>query len=425
MNVQRPALVAATLCVLGAARAQGPTDVLFIGNSYVYTNDLPALLEQLALSLGDTVNAESSAPGGYTFQLHSTYTPTLAAINQQPWDFVVLQEQSQLPSFPLAQVQTECFPYATQLIELVLANDSCTEPVFMMTWGRENGDADNCPSWPPVCTYDGMQQLLRDRYLQMAEDNSAWCAPIGVAWRTVREQHPALPLYVADGSHPGINGSYLAACTIYSTLFRKSTVGASFVATLDPDTALALQQFATATVLDSTATWNIGVNDPDAAFSFTAGIAGDVHFHGVDPDGSHQWLFGDGGSGAGTDPDHTYGVTGSFMVQHVVLDACGRADTVTVTIDVVITGLNEAAPDEAAVVQWIDGGLQIVSPSAAGRIELELMNAAGGILLKETVMRGMSVVLPASSATGLLLYRLTPEHGTPVVGKLIDPRCFR
>ena len=48
-----------------------------------------------------------------------------------------------------------------------------------MTWGRENGDQSNCQSWPPVCTYEGMDDLLRERYMIMANDNNALVAPVG------------------------------------------------------------------------------------------------------------------------------------------------------------------------------------------------------------------------------------------------------
>ncbi|MCK7540346.1 MAG: hypothetical protein MZV63_60360 [Marinilabiliales bacterium] len=39
---------------------------LFIGNSYTYVNELPALTAGLAHSAGDSLYFDSSAPGGYT-----------------------------------------------------------------------------------------------------------------------------------------------------------------------------------------------------------------------------------------------------------------------------------------------------------------------------------------------------------------------
>ena len=83
-------------------------------------NDLPGTTRLLALSLGDTLNVASSAPGGYTFEQHSTNATTLGLIASQPWDFVILQEQSQRPSFPPAQVEQEVYPFAAQLVDSIL-----------------------------------------------------------------------------------------------------------------------------------------------------------------------------------------------------------------------------------------------------------------------------------------------------------------
>ena len=207
--------------------------VLFIGNSYTYVNDLPALLSNVAQSAGDSVIYDSNCIGGSTLQLHSTNSTTLQKIAQGNFDFVVLQEQSQLPSFPLSQVQTSVYPYAITLDSLINVANSCTETVFYMTWGRKNGDASNCPNWPPVCTYSGMDSLLRLRYMQMANNNNAIISPVGAVWRHIRNNYPNIELYNADESHPSLEGSYAAACTFYSILFRKNPSQISFISTLD------------------------------------------------------------------------------------------------------------------------------------------------------------------------------------------------
>ena len=43
---------------------QEKKEVLFIGNSYTYGNNLPEMLKQIALSFGDTIHARNS--GGAT-----------------------------------------------------------------------------------------------------------------------------------------------------------------------------------------------------------------------------------------------------------------------------------------------------------------------------------------------------------------------
>jgi hypothetical protein len=129
---------------------------------------------------------------------------------------VVLQEQSEMPSFPPAEVDTEVYPYAHALDSMIHANDSCTQTMFLMTWGHANGDPLNCASYPVICTYAGMQQRLHDSYMEMTQLNHAIVAPVGVAWREMIDSFaPGIWLYITDSSHPNIYGSFLEASVVY------------------------------------------------------------------------------------------------------------------------------------------------------------------------------------------------------------------
>ena len=74
---------------------QESKQVLFLGNSYTYVNDLPQLLVEVAASVGDNVIKDQNTPGGYTLEGHSTNVTSLNKIKQGTWDFVAIQEQSQ------------------------------------------------------------------------------------------------------------------------------------------------------------------------------------------------------------------------------------------------------------------------------------------------------------------------------------------
>ncbi|HRI41145.1 MAG TPA: SGNH/GDSL hydrolase family protein, partial [Bacteroidia bacterium] len=141
--------------------------VLFIGNSYVAVNDLPNQLRNFCLAAGDTLIVDSSAPGGYTFEAHSTDATTLQKIAAGGWDFVILQEQSQRPAFPPSQVEQEVYPFAQVLDSLIHVSNPCAKTVFFMTWGRKYGDQSNCAFYPMICTYEGMQMRLRESYVEM------------------------------------------------------------------------------------------------------------------------------------------------------------------------------------------------------------------------------------------------------------------
>jgi hypothetical protein len=196
-------------------------NVLFLGNSYTASNNLPNMISTIANSMGDYLSTESNLIGGATLQTHVNNSNSNNLIMNGEWDYVVLQEQSQYPSFPLWQVEEDVFPYAAQLNELIINYNNCGQTVFFMTWGRENGDQGNCANWPPVCTYEGMDDLIQERYMIMASENGAILSPVGAVWRYIRDSEYNIDLYSSDGSHPSFLGSYVAAVCFYTTLFEK------------------------------------------------------------------------------------------------------------------------------------------------------------------------------------------------------------
>jgi hypothetical protein len=190
-------LFASTFC-----HAQTAANVLFVGNSYTEVNDLPGMVTQIARSMGDELACQSNTPGGCTFSQHCS-NHSMELIRQGGWHFVVLQEQSQYPSFPQQQVESEVFPYAQRLVDSVYRHSPCAEPVFYMTWGRKNGDQRNGEIFPPIGTYEGMDSLLALRYGMMAEQNDASLCPVGRVWPWLRHNHPEIELYQADETpHP-------------------------------------------------------------------------------------------------------------------------------------------------------------------------------------------------------------------------------
>ena len=245
---------------------QDSLSVLFIGNSYTFYNNLPSLISSIANSMGDFLNIEGSLVGGATLQSHTNNNNTTNLIMTGNWDYVVLQEQSQYPSFPIWQVEQDVFPYASQLTNLVNQYNECGSSVFFMTWGRENGDQSNCQNWPPVCTYEGMDDLIRERYMIMANDNNSLVSPVGAVWRFIRDSGYNIDLYNSDESHPSFLGSYVAAVCFYTTLFQKNPLQIPWIETLgvsEVNTQL-INEIVKQVVYDNLEEWNIESNDIDA-----------------------------------------------------------------------------------------------------------------------------------------------------------------
>ena len=250
-----------SICFIQCSFAQSSQKrkVLFLGNSYTYVNNLPLLIQNIALANGDTLVYDSNCPGGQTFNGHFNDATSISKINAQAWNCVILQAQSQEPSFSPGQVAAQTLPYAIKLDSVIKHNNACTETVFYETWGRKFGDASNCASYAPVCTYLGMQNRLRASYKLFADTTHGIMSPAGEAWRKSIALNPNLELYSSDQSHPSLEGSYLTACVFYEVLFHHSVLSNTYTAGISTNTTVTfLQQIAHDVVNDSLLTWNIG-----------------------------------------------------------------------------------------------------------------------------------------------------------------------
>lgn len=318
--------------------SQDSLSVLFVGNSYTYVNDLPNMFLNLTQSLGDNALIDSKTNGGYTFQNHLSDPLTDTKIGSQAWDYVVIQGQSQEPSFPYDQVNTNTLPPAVQLADSVYANNYCSQVMYFMTWGRQVGD----PQWDSINTFDKMNVRLRNAYLRISDSAEASVSPVGVAWKYVRDNYPTINLYSGDGSHPSVEGSYLAACTFYASLFRKSPVGATYTAGLTATVAGQLQEAAALSVLDSLSTWHLRPKSDITIANFTSTNSGyTVDFQNESWRAtSYSWNFGDGINSTDENPSHTYTTNGTYTVELIAESVCGN-DTTSALINLPLLGLNE------------------------------------------------------------------------------------
>ena len=339
-------LLALVVAVSSNGFSQDVKRALFLGNSYTYFNDLPKMIGQIASSMGDSLWTDQNTPGGYTLQGHSTNSTSLNKIDSKSWDFVILQEQSQRPSFSPGQVQNDVYPYAKLLVDRIKANDSCTDVLFFMTWGRKYGDQSNCQFYPPICTYAGMQQRLRESYVEMAEDNAVSVSPVGMAWKAFIAVDSTTNLYTPDNSHPSINGSYLAACVFYSSMFHRSSVGAFIPSGVNSGVGFAMQNIADQVVFDSLNVWRIDTTSMKANFNYTQN-ANQVQFNDLsDSADSWLWQFGTGDSSDLQNPSYTYpNGAGDYLVHLTTTRNCLSAQYQD-TIQVLASGFMESEMNE-------------------------------------------------------------------------------
>ncbi len=238
--------------IINCDQSQGAdkcTRILFIGNSYTFTNDLPGMFTKLADSGGHTVMTGMAAQGGVTLADHVSSADTQNQIAASKWNYVVLQEQSEIPASEQTRIGT-MYPAARTLVQQIERVGA--KPVFFLTWAHQDG-------WPDYGLQDfpAMQFQIDIGYLGIARELSVPIAPVGYAWLLANGQNAQLNLWQADGSHPTEQGTYLAACVFYAVIYRQSPVGLTYKAGLTNETATFLQKISGSTVLDNPAQWNL------------------------------------------------------------------------------------------------------------------------------------------------------------------------
>lgn len=180
--------------------------ILFVGNSYTSVNDLPKLMVALCRAVERKCSITRALRGGATLQQHVNAEVGRKS-GQQPFDIVVLQEQSQMPLVMPQQMHEAARKLHTQII----ANNPQVRIVFYQTWARRGRPQD--------------QNGISRAYRQIATELKADIAPVGDAWALALAANPNRKLHMADGSHPNAAGSYLAACVLAAVILERSPEG--------------------------------------------------------------------------------------------------------------------------------------------------------------------------------------------------------
>ena len=234
-------LLAVAFALQEQTTISGPTPkILFIGNSYTFVHDVPGTLKKIARSKGKHIDVDMAVKPGATFAQHAGDSEILDKIASKSWDYIVLQEQSQRMAWDGDQFQRESFTPAMTLVQYIQQKVPGAKILLYSTWGRKNGDKDNCAILAEVCTYEGMQRRITAAYGQLAARANAVVVPVGKVWQYVRQKNPTIELYEADETHQSVAGAYLSAATFYKTLFHDSVVGAKSIG-IDQDVELAVQ----------------------------------------------------------------------------------------------------------------------------------------------------------------------------------------
>lgn len=224
-----------------------PTQVLFVGNSYFYYNDslhnhVNRLVQAHDSALADKIAYKSATIGGASLSHHDVagHLERGRLGLETPFDLVILQGGS---GEPLRESRRETFKrVATEHARAIRAAGA--EVALYMTPAYSEAHARFDPA---------MTETIASLYVEAGNALDALVIPVGLAFEEAYRRRPELVLHkFFDGSHPELEGTYLAACVVFASLYGESPVGNSysyFGAVSEADAAF-LQQVAQDVVVE-------------------------------------------------------------------------------------------------------------------------------------------------------------------------------
>ena len=221
---------------------QAPEAVLWVGNSFFYYNN--SMHNHFGLLVGSAgsgarVRSTSVTISGSGLDWHdmeSLLRPgglgrySFVGDNEirfnkpgRQYDTAIMMDCSQCPVHP--QLQTAFHDTVRKHSQALVRAD--VRPVLFMSWAYKDKPE--------------MTAQLAEQYTLAGNANDALVIPAGLAFAKAIAKNADIELYASDKRHPSLAGSYLAACTVYATLYRKTPVGLTYTAGLNPELATLLQ----------------------------------------------------------------------------------------------------------------------------------------------------------------------------------------
>ncbi len=177
------------------------TDILFIGNSMTYYNELQDIFEALATKMGKNVNCKAATNGGKNLIYQSSASNIISAIDDGGYEVVIIQDI--VSSFNANNLKTG----AKSIIAKIKQYNPNAKILFYEPWPKEN----------VLLGSSSKLDYFTQGYIEAARENGGILAPAGEAF---------YHCYVAygytnycDGLHPTPMGSFTSAAAIYYALY--------------------------------------------------------------------------------------------------------------------------------------------------------------------------------------------------------------
>ena len=177
-----------------AAEKKDTVRILFVGNSYVYYNNLAQMIGLITDSMDTKIICKKSTIGAATLEQHWNGSRGLKSkqiIAKNKFDIVVIQDNSMWP----LEHKDSLMYFGHLFCDYVKSFGA--KPFLYNTWAREK-----TPETQPK---------INEVYAELGKLENATVVPVGTSWALARQTMPSMNLFFTDGSHPSSLGTFLIA----------------------------------------------------------------------------------------------------------------------------------------------------------------------------------------------------------------------
>jgi len=196
--------------------SQEKEEILFVGNSFTFYWNLPSIVQEMSDERNLNWNVTQSTAGGATLKQHwlgEKNLNTKKLIKTNSYSKIIFQDHSMNPIIAIDSTKK----YYTQFKKLT---PSTTKIYFYSTWmypKMDDPDRDLLKKNP-----------IEKNLINSGINKSSMLVLVGKAFDIFKSKYPEHKLLGDDMKHQSANGTYLAACVIFSTLSNQSSKGLTY-----------------------------------------------------------------------------------------------------------------------------------------------------------------------------------------------------